>query len=255
MYEHIIVPFDGTEEAGEAAMLAAELGPRLGGRPTLVTSVDADAAEVEELKARAVIASDSSVDVWVEKSSRTASALASAVHFRPGSLVCLASHARDGVDRLLHGSLAGRVVAEIDAPVLVLGPEYEPFAVKDLRGLIVCVDGSETGQSVVPLAARWASHLELPVLLVTVDDGTPGPDLDALAELLRPHCPDVGVRRIAGAVVADAIVSLVAAFTPCIVVMGSHGRSGLGRLIGGSQIDAVVRRSPAPVLVQRAARH
>jgi nucleotide-binding universal stress UspA family protein len=37
-----------------------------------------------------------------------------------------------------------------------------------------------------------------------------------------------------------------------LVVMGSHGRRGLRRLLWGSKVDAVVRNCPCPVLVVKA---
>jgi universal stress protein A len=36
-----------------------------------------------------------------------------------------------------------------------------------------------------------------------------------------------------------------------MVVLGTHGRTGMSRLLMGSVAEAVVRRSPAPVLVYR----
>ena len=36
-----------------------------------------------------------------------------------------------------------------------------------------------------------------------------------------------------------------------LIVMGSHGRSGLGRLLMGSVAEAVLRKAPCPVLTVR----
>jgi nucleotide-binding universal stress UspA family protein len=37
-----------------------------------------------------------------------------------------------------------------------------------------------------------------------------------------------------------------------LIVMGTHGRSGVGRLLHGSVAESVVRTSPCPVLIVRA---
>jgi nucleotide-binding universal stress UspA family protein len=50
---------------------------------------------------------------------------------------------------------------------------------------------------------------------------------------------------------ADAIVQTAAEKQAGLIVMSSHGRGGLGRLVFGSVADAVLRRSPVPVLLLR----
>ena len=38
-----------------------------------------------------------------------------------------------------------------------------------------------------------------------------------------------------------------------LIVVGTHGRRGLGRLLMGSGAEQIIRQAPAPVLVVRAA--
>ena len=51
--------------------------------------------------------------------------------------------------------------------------------------------------------------------------------------------------------VADSIVSAAQSEAADIVIVGSHGRGRLGRLLLGSVSEAVIRRAPCPVLVVR----
>ncbi|HEY0711453.1 MAG TPA: universal stress protein [Polyangia bacterium] len=50
---------------------------------------------------------------------------------------------------------------------------------------------------------------------------------------------------------AAALLALVEERQPRLVVMGTHGRKGVGRLFLGSVADAVIKASPRPVLIAR----
>ncbi len=75
--------------------------------------------------------------------------------------------------------------------------------------------------------------------------------LEMLAKLeaLRAEGPGVRVEpRLAEGGPAEEIIRLVKE-VPCdLVVMGTHGRTGLGRLLMGSVAEQVVRKAPCPVL-------
>jgi nucleotide-binding universal stress UspA family protein len=51
---------------------------------------------------------------------------------------------------------------------------------------------------------------------------------------------------------ADAIVRTARAKRANVIVMGTHGRSGLARLFMGSVAERVVGTAPCPVLTVRA---
>lgn len=51
--------------------------------------------------------------------------------------------------------------------------------------------------------------------------------------------------------VADLILKEARKWRADIIVMGTHGRRGIGHALLGSDAEAVVRSSPAPVLLVR----
>lgn len=63
---------------------------------------------------------------------------------------------------------------------------------------------------------------------------------------------DAAVRCDRGLRVCDQILAEVRRAEADLVVMGTHGRRGVGRLWLGSDAEHVVRLSPVPVLVVRA---
>jgi nucleotide-binding universal stress UspA family protein len=66
---------------------------------------------------------------------------------------------------------------------------------------------------------------------------------------LRPEDPRIAVKHciVAGGA-AEEIVSLAHEEGCDLIVMGTHGRTGLCRLLMGSVAEEVIRKSPCPVL-------
>lgn len=80
-----------------------------------------------------------------------------------------------------------------------------------------------------------------------------GQALSRLATLCeRQHPPQALEQRIVEDVTAVEGVLRTAADEACdLIVVGSHGRSGLSRLMLGSVASKIVAQSPVPVLVAR----
>jgi nucleotide-binding universal stress UspA family protein len=80
----------------------------------------------------------------------------------------------------------------------------------------------------------------------------PAVDLEPLRERLqqlRPRDPKVPVEH--RLVQGDAATEMlqVAEETKCdVIVLGTHGRTGLGRLLMGSVAEQVLRKAPCPVV-------
>lgn len=81
-------------------------------------------------------------------------------------------------------------------------------------------------------------------------------DMTAALEALRDRYqrPDVPIDlRVVEGTPAEAICRLAAAESYDLIVMGTHGRTGLGHLFLGSVAERVVRAAPCPVLTVRTA--
>ncbi|HUY31777.1 MAG TPA: universal stress protein [Pirellulales bacterium] len=83
--------------------------------------------------------------------------------------------------------------------------------------------------------------------------GVPDPDDFALWQMLselKPPDPRVSCeyRMVKGAPAAE-IVRLAEESGAEMIVMGTHGRTGLGRLLMGSVAEAVLHRATCPVLI------
>jgi nucleotide-binding universal stress UspA family protein len=87
--------------------------------------------------------------------------------------------------------------------------------------------------------------------------GMPEPDSERIRGMLedvRPKDPAVRfTHRLAMGDPAAEIVRAAEEEKADSIVLGTHGRTGLSRLLMGSVAEAVVRRAPCPVLVYREA--
>jgi nucleotide-binding universal stress UspA family protein len=70
---------------------------------------------------------------------------------------------------------------------------------------------------------------------------------------VRPADADLCVEhRLCCGAPAEEILRLARESNSDLIVMGTHGRSGLGRLLLGSVAEAVLRKAPCPVLTVKA---
>ena len=78
---------------------------------------------------------------------------------------------------------------------------------------------------------------------------------DVKAGLSGLHLPDPGMEveyRVAEGEPAAEVIRQARLLGANLIVMGTHGRTGLGRLLMGSVAEAVLRRAPCPVLTLKA---
>lgn len=80
--------------------------------------------------------------------------------------------------------------------------------------------------------------------------GVPNPDNAALIKMLQAVVPPIDVPYEHRLVVGDPageVVRVAEDEGVDLIVMGTHGRTGLRRLLMGSVAEAVLRRAPCPV--------
>jgi nucleotide-binding universal stress UspA family protein len=131
---------------------------------------------------------------------------------------------------------------------------------------LVPLDGSSTGEAVLPWSLALARALGMRLLLVQfiTELGPPADPLTQAAERAAHHYLDgVAASLHGGAVpvetkvmsvdgdIADRIAALGNELQPGWIMVGTHGRSGYRRWILGSVADGVVRKAHCPVLVVR----
>jgi nucleotide-binding universal stress UspA family protein len=210
-----------------------------------------------------------------KETGRPADAILKAARDLDVSLIAMSTHGRSGVARWMMGSVTEDVLRRSDRPVLVAhGPEEVRPAPAGTRTILVPFDGSEQSLEVVPLAIECAKLYQAGVAILRVEEGAAGCDLGFVGLLMegpsslegRPDLLDrdliaagnrfaaEGLRTTLFRVRGDtaAKINHLARILPAeLIVMATHGRQGVSRLITGSVAEEVVRRAESPVVVRR----
>lgn len=175
-------------------------------------------------------------------------------------LIVMASHGTSGVTRWLLGSVATKVVRGSETPVLVVNAREEeaPPPVKMDR-IMVALDESERAEVALQEASKLARAFDSTLVLyegIVNVWKTSGPDtwaserateyLNAQVEKLDDVKTETAIYRSS---IGPEIVEQSEELNADLIVMCSHGRSGLSRWVLGSVTESVVQRATKPVLV------
>ena len=252
----IVVPLDGSDLADRAVPTAVRLARPASGRLVLLAVACDDHTEAMRTHLDEVAAgvADVPVSTVVAGGREVADAIVDVAAAHHAS-ICMTSHGRGGLRWAVLGSVAERVVAASARPVLLVGPHCAPDWSPGPGPVVVAHDGSPMSDTLLGAACAWARHLDTSLLLTTVihpldaeDAERPGALFAEPEARIRAHGCAVDhllvQRHFPAGVLADLAVERKAP----LVVMASHGRHGLERLVLGSTTTTVLDLVPCPVL-------
>ncbi|WP_240145712.1 universal stress protein [Halococcus salsus] len=281
MYDTLLVPTDGSDAAEAAAESALVLARQFdasihtihvlkrGDLPADVESEAAaeltDAAEAT-LSTVADLAADSGVAVTTQVLETTAPVHDAIVDYAIDNTIdgiVMGTHGRTGIGRFIVGSVTERTLRVSPIPVLTV---HENTSLdREIETILLPTDGSPTAEiaadRAVALAAATGAALHVVhVVDLTVAWGEGSPlVIDALREEGRQavddavaRANDAGVRPVEASVLNGTPVRALLDYADDhaidLVVMGTHGRTGLNRYLLGSVTERVVRLGDGPVL-------
>jgi nucleotide-binding universal stress UspA family protein len=204
----------------------------------------------------------------------------------PCDLVVLGTHGKPWYQRLLLGSTAEAVLRASSVPMLIVHNTAAPQKPPRLKTVLLPTDLSVSGTVGAEWGILLAAHgVEKVILVHTIENplldvynpDAAEIDLRQLMEDSRQHPPRSAqpfwehARQIAQAQLAllqhplqgtqvhvavqvregsaaEEILSVAASESPDLIVMATHGRSGVRRLLLGSVTEKIVRTAPCPVL-------
>ncbi|MBF8267239.1 MAG: universal stress protein [Dehalococcoidia bacterium] len=192
-------------------------------------------------------------------------------------LIAMSTHGRSGLGRWVYGSVADKVLQSSPIPLLLLRPreksEGVPLEMSPIDALVVPLDGSALAESALAYVEELARKMALKISLIQVvpqvgmtypvgEHYTYDPRLDqdmenAAVGYLKQKMAEVQQKRlrveyqVKRGIPAAAIIDFAEERGSSLIVMSTHGRSGIGRWLLGSVADRVLRASFSPVLLLR----
>jgi nucleotide-binding universal stress UspA family protein len=261
--QHFIVPVDGSDESWRGVDVALGLARRCSGHLEVVEVVlnADDIADADERLALGLLAHNAT-DVEVTAAAvgmqgDVAETLCEMVRKHPGATVVMSSQGR-GRSVAFVGSVAEDLLRKLNDPVVIVGPEAK---VTDFVGpIIVTVDGSDTSEAALPVAAAWSLELRTQPWIVEVvqPDVADGKDDDRAEypRLLAQRLTALSGQMVEHEVIRDrrpdsAVAGLAEELNASLIVSSTHGRTGMPRFVAGSTASGFVRLAPCPVLLIR----
>jgi len=178
-------------------------------------------------------------------------------------LIVMGRKGSGAMSRSLVGSVAARVIGFSTRDVLIIPMN----AVVDWKSILVATDGSRYSAAAVERAIDFASSYGGTLSFVSVVDvpaefyGEAPQAVEDLVTKARGYVEKAKQQAEAAGVKAEALVregethqvllTLAAGMHATAIVMGSHGRTGLKRLLMGSVTEKVIGLASCPVLVSR----
>ena len=189
-------------------------------------------------------------------------------------IIAMSTHGRNAIARGILGSVTDKVVHASTLPVLTVTPErakrYGSEEGASLSTVMVPLDGSDLSERALPFAVQLVRALSTELLLVrAVSLDSPSyaygahmgladvhaqvvpaatEYLDGVAERLKRQGVRARFKVLRGSA-PQALLDFAQETPNDLIVMTTHGRSGLSRWLMGSVGEAMVRASGDPVLI------
>jgi nucleotide-binding universal stress UspA family protein len=286
MAKRILVPIEGGARDTEALTMAGHLARQFSARvellyvaPALFDTRDLVAAEQRLDQYAQQLRADGVETHFHVEYGAPAPGIAEVAQRSAAELIVLTPERRAMLESLWHPRVSRELLGRATTPLLIL-PDVPPDASGEqaellgdpLAKVLLALDGSANAEAALPMATMLAQTYQRPVTLVRVVEPIfiLGAGVEAreaqreamYAEKLAAHQYLVEARKRLEAEtqldvetielvgpIAEHLTRLGAAFPGSVLVMGTHGRGGLARVVVGSVAAGVMARARTPVII------
>lgn len=183
-------------------------------------------------------------------------------------MLVIGTHGRGGVEHLLLGSVAEKIVRKATCPVLVVPPGAPADTDANFARILCPIDGSAASAHALTYALSLARETDGHVTLLYVVEPVPAAgefgalDVEEYRRAAEAHARTVlrdavpaDVRawcrideRVTTGKPSERIIDAAATERADVIVMGVRGRGAIDLLAFGSTTNEVIRRAACPVL-------
>ncbi|SEO53971.1 Nucleotide-binding universal stress protein, UspA family [Halorientalis persicus] len=267
MYDTILVPTDGSESAQVAGTHAGRIASAFNATVHVLSVVDpqqspitsvgdiSDLADhqrtvLQEQAKDATEQINPEYDITVERHVQMGTpyeVIATAVTEKEIDLVAMGTHGRTGLQRHLLGSVAERTIRTVSVPVLTAHASASHNV--GCENILVPTDGSDYADAAVNHATALAEACNSQLHLLYVGDESEGQSIVNNATVqVRDATGQPPTTVIVGGRLHEEIDTYAAETGADLIVMGTHGRTGLQRHLLGSVTERTLRTTDIPVL-------
>ena len=190
-------------------------------------------------------------------------------------LIVMSTHGRSGFRRLALGSVAERVLHNATIPLLLVREGAALHTTNPIEHLLVPLDGSSFAERSIPLAVELSTQTGATLTMLRVVQDLDAQNkqiifkseeaaeeavtqwkllatryLDELAKGIKAEGVKVSSMVLSGD--PENLIGTIAETLPAdLIVMSTHGRSGVSRWVYGSVANKVLRTASCPVLLVR----
>jgi nucleotide-binding universal stress UspA family protein len=286
-YDSILVPTDGSDHAQRATAHALSLASTLGSDVHALGVIDVAAAAgpfdaggvepafIQRLEEHAEENVEAVENQWAQpdrfhgdtRKGSPSQTILDYIEEAEIDIVAMGTHGRTGLRRFVLGSVTEHVIRESPVPVLTTSKTENQPPTLPYRNVLVTTDGSDCAARAVDHAIEIADACDatLHVLHAVEEAFVVGPDVNAPSDYLknletagRNAVEDIADQAEAAGVdvrtaveegrSSDVIQRYAADNDIDMIAMGTHGRTGMDRVLLGSTTERLLRRSERAVL-------
>lgn len=282
-YQKILVGIDGSEESLNAFKSALSLAKKINASVSVLyvlpLGVEVSSAlslftgmkdifrkgAEKILKEAQSIAEEEGIEVRLKfEEGEPYTKLVDILYAEESDLLVLGKSGKGGLAKALIGSTASRAIGASPVDVLVI-PKNTTLK---LKKMLVPVDGSLYSEEAAMRALELASHLKSEIILLSVVEipfelYETATDIGKMVEHLKTEAEEF-IRKLKSkykekgievkgyvveGIVEEKILEIAEKEEVDLIIMGSHGKTGLKRLLMGSVTEKVLTLGTKPVLV------